>query len=223
MLQSRAAEKRDQAIADARREYRHDIEAVEALERRLPPILPPINTAPLGKVPSIVDLIRALVPNDKPFTVTDMMHLLHDAHHGQKFHQPTVRTHTSRLCSQGHLRRLYKTGQMETLYVLAESAVTEGPVETKTLAEVTAEILAESSRPLKVTEIVVMMRARGYRADNVPGTLARAVRDMFKRYRGRFARGKDGRWAVYATIRPVGIRKEVTTVNTVNALRNLSK
>jgi|SRR5688500_15108733 hypothetical protein len=59
-LQSRAAEKRDQAIADARREYRKDIEAIERLEKRLPAPLTAIDRSqPLGKPPTITDMIRA--------------------------------------------------------------------------------------------------------------------------------------------------------------------
>jgi hypothetical protein len=39
-LKSRAAQKRDDAIAEARRTYRRDIEAIDALERRLPALSP---------------------------------------------------------------------------------------------------------------------------------------------------------------------------------------
>ena len=85
---------------------------------------------------------------------------------------------------------------METLYVLATAMIEDGPIETKSLAEVADEIMREANRPLKVSEIAVMMRERGYRADNVPQTLMRSIRDTFKRYRGRFSPGKDGRWAV---------------------------
>src|SRR4051812_28089789 len=146
-LQTRAAQKRDAAIGEARRVYRQDIEAIEALERRLP--APPVidRFQPLGKPPSIVDLIRAVVPTDKPFTVSDVMVALGEAHAGQKFQLTTVRTHTSRLCSRGYLRRLYKTSQQETMYALAESPVTEGRIETKNLATVAHEILTEAGKP----------------------------------------------------------------------------
>ncbi len=195
-LQSIAAQKRDEAIAGARRQYRQDIEAIDALQRSLPSPLPTIDQArPLKQQPTVTDIIRAVVPRDKPFTVSDVMHLLHDAHQGQKFHYPTVRTQTSRLCSRGYLKRLYKTGHQETMYALATSAVDDGPIDTKSLPEVTEEILREAGRPLKVVEIAVAMRERGYRSNNVPNTLMRAIRDMFKRYPGRFQVGKDGRWA----------------------------
>lgn len=198
-LQSRAAQKRDHAIAEARRQYRKDIEAIDALSRQLPAPPPPIDRSqPLGKPPTIMDLIKAVLPADKPFTVSDVMHLLHDAYHGQKFRHETVRTHTSKLCSRGHLRRLYKTGHMETMYVLADAPVNDGPIETKGLVQVAHDILSSASHPMKVSEIAARMKESGYRADNVPNTLMRAIRDMFKRYPGRFERGKDGRWVIVA-------------------------
>ena len=108
LLQGRAAEKRDSAIAEARREYRRDIEAIEALSSELPPQLPLVDLSPLGKRPNVTEMVKAVIPADKPFTISNVLHLLHDAH-GQSFHYPTVRTQTSRLCSQGYIKRLYKT------------------------------------------------------------------------------------------------------------------
>ena len=63
-----------------------DIDSIESIERRMPPQLPVIDhDQPLAKIPTITELIQALIPADKPFSVTDMMHWLHDAHNGQKF------------------------------------------------------------------------------------------------------------------------------------------
>jgi hypothetical protein len=193
-LQTRAAQKRDAAIAEARRVYRNDIEAIESLERCLP--APPVidRSQPLGKPPSIVDFIKAVVPTDKPFTVSDVMVALGEAHAGQKFHLPTVRTHTSRLCSRGFFRRLYKTSQQETLYAVAGSPVTEGAIESKNLATVAHEVLTEAGKPLEPIEIAVRMRERWYRADDPPAVLVAAIRGMFRQYPGRF-RQDDGRWS----------------------------
>jgi hypothetical protein len=193
-LQSRALQKRNVAIAEARRVYKADIEAIDALDRRLPAPVVIDHTQPLSKPASIVDFVKAVAPTDKPFTVTDIMHLLHDAHAGQKFHLPTVRTHTSRLCSKGYFRKLYKTGQQETLYVLGDLPIGEGGIETKNMATVTHEILAEAGKSLSLAEIGFRMQERGYRADNTPTTLLRSIRDMFKRYPGRFKRD-GGKWS----------------------------
>jgi hypothetical protein len=194
-LKTRAAQKRDAAIAEARRVYRKDIEAIEALERRLPASRTTDPSQLLAKPPSIVDLIRAVVPADKPFTVSDVMVALGEAHQGQKFHLPTVRTHTSRLCSRGFLRRLYKTSQQETMYALAVSPVTEGALVSKNLATVAHEVLTEAGKPLEPIEIAVCMRERGYRADDAPAVLVAAIRGMFRNYPGRFVQDGKGRWA----------------------------
>ncbi len=195
-LQARAAEKRDATIAEARRQYRKDIAAIDAMEKLLPAPRVIDKRQPLGKVPAVYDLVRQAVRPDTPFTVTDMLAWLAEAHPGAKFHEQSVRSYTSRLCSQGFLRRLYKTGHMETMYIKAESVVSEGPVESKPLAEMTHEILTAAGRPMTVTELIIAMREQGYRKEALPNTLRRAVRDMFKRYPGRFARGKDGAWEI---------------------------
>lgn len=193
-LKARAAQKRDAAIAEARRIYHNDLQAIDGIERRLP--APPVidRSQPLAKPPSIVDFIKAVVPRDRPFTVSDVMVALGDAHEGQKFHLTTVRTHTSRLCSRGYLRRLYKTGHQETMYALADLPEIEADIDTKNMATVTHEILTEAGKPLKVVEIAVRMREIGYRAENEPVTLINAVRSMFRNYPGRFKRDREGRW-----------------------------
>ena len=141
--------------------------------------------------PNTAQLIAGLVPKDKPFTIPETMHWLHDATK-KSYNEPTVRTYISRLCSRGAIRKLYKTGQNYALWVASESAVEEGPIETRSLHEVVAQILVEEG-PRTVVEIVVGMRSRGYRQENTPTSLARAVRDMLKRYRVKFVRGKGGR------------------------------
>lgn len=123
-----------------------------------------------------------------------MMGWLTEKHGGNQFKKTSIRTHLARLASQGYLTRLYRAGQTERKYVLAEAVVSVKQMDTGSLAEYTHNLLSEAGRPLTVTELVVAMRERGYRADQTPDTLRRAIRDMFKRYPGRFARGKDGAW-----------------------------
>ena len=77
-----------------------------------------------------------------------------------------------------------------------ESSVNDGPIETKSLAEVIDEVLRDAARGIRVSEIVVSLRERGFRTDVDPVTLMRSIRDMFKRYPGRFTRDKTGPWAV---------------------------
>lgn len=190
VLRQSAATKRDTAIAEARRVYRKDIVAIEALERSVPPQLPKLAVPKEG--PNTVELITRLIPKDKPFTIAEMMHWLHDAS-GKSYNEPTVRTYVSRLCNRGVIRKLYKTGQNYALWIASESHVEEGPIETRSLHEVVAQVLVEEG-PRTVVEIVVGMRQRGYRTDATPEGLARAVRDMLKRYRGKFVRGKSAKY-----------------------------
>ena len=72
--------------------------------------------------------------------------------------------------------------------------MTTGGIETLSLPEVVEKILKEQGRPLKVLELVVGMHAKGYRAKSSPNTLSRSIRDMFKRYPGRFVGDDVGKW-----------------------------
>ena len=126
--------------------------------------------------------------------MSDVLQWLYDTTKGQKFREPTIRTYVSRLASQGFIRKLYKTGNNGALWVSNRSNATTGGIETMSLPEVVELILSEENRPLKTLEIAVGMHTRGYRQRTSPKTLMRSLRDMFKRYPGRFVQD-DGRWS----------------------------
>lgn len=193
-LRHQAAVKRDEAVAHARRVYRTDIEAIEKLERALPKYTPMKADSSFKKAPNTYELIKTLVPPDKPFTLTDVLQWLYDATKGQKFREQTVRTYVSRLASQGIIRKLHRTSTNAALWVSTGSKVEEGGIETMALPDIVELILSEERRPLRLVEIAVCMHSRGYRQKTTPKTLMRAIRDMFKRCPGRFVRGEDGRF-----------------------------
>jgi len=194
-LRQQAAIKRDEAMAHARRVYRDDIDAIEKLEKRIPP-----TTAQRAKVDfkrglNTVDLMQSLIPPDQPFQLADMLRWLYEVRKGEKFREASVRTYLSRLAGRGVIRKLYKTGSNGAMWISTGSTVTTGGIETMSLPEVVELILKESGQPMRVVEIVVTMHSKGFREKSSPVTLARSVRDMFKRYPGRFAEGEKGRWA----------------------------
>ena len=92
------------------------------------------------QVPNVTDLIEAVMPRDKPFTISTVVYLLQVAHQGQAFHYPIIRTQASRLCSRGSLKRLRKTSMQESIYVFADSALEGESVATKSLADVTTMV-----------------------------------------------------------------------------------
>lgn len=194
-LRHQAAAKRDEAIAHARRVYRSDVEAIEKLERSIPTPAPMRADVTFKRGANTFEVIKSLIPPDKPFTLPDVLQWLYEATKGQKHKEPTIRTYVSRLASQGFIRKLYKTGSNQALWVSNGSTATTGGIETMSLPEVVELILSEENRPLKTLEIAVGMHTRGYRQRTRPKTLMRALRDMFKRYPGRFEMGDDGKWA----------------------------
>lgn len=195
-LRQQAAIKRDEAMAHARRVYREDIQAIETIEKRIPP-----TTAQRAKVDfkrgmNTVDLMKSLVPPDQPFQLADMLRWLYEARKGERFREASVRSYLSRLASRGVIRKLYKTGSNGAMWVGAGSTVETGGIETMSLPEVVEMILKEQGRPLKVVELVVGMHDKGFRVKSSPVTLARSIRDMFKRYPGRFVSVDEGRWSI---------------------------
>lgn len=109
------------------------------------------------------------------------MHALHEA----KFHYPSVRTQTFGCRAGATLKRLYKTGRMETMTLLSTMG--------RSIPSRWRALPPKYSRRPHDRSRYPSRDAKGYMADNVPNTLMRAIRDMFKRYRGRFARPDSGR------------------------------
>jgi hypothetical protein len=195
-LRQQAAIKRDEAMAHARRVYRDDIEAIEALEKRIPPTTAQRAQATFKRGMNTVDLMKSLVPPDQPFQLADMLRWLYEVRKGEKFREASVRTYLSRLAARGSIRKLYKTGSNGALWISTGATATTGGIETMSIPEVVELILEAEGRPLRVLELVVGMHARGYRQKSSPKTLARSIRDMFKRYPGRFVEGEHGKWAM---------------------------
>jgi hypothetical protein len=198
-LRQQAAIKRDEAMAHARRVYRDDIEAIETLEKRIPPTTAQRANVRPGRTLNTVELMKTLIPPDQPFQLADMLRWLYEVRKGEKFREATVRTYLSRLASQGVIRKLYKTGTNGSLWASTGTTATTGGIETLCISDVVELILKEEGKPLRVLELVVGMQARGYRQKSSPTTLARSIRDMFKRYPGRFAEGEKGRWSAVST------------------------
>ena len=57
-------------------------------------------------------------------------------------------------------------------------------------------LIRHAGRPLRLIEIAVALRDKGYRADHLPHTVCTAVRTMFRRCPERFIQGEAGRWWV---------------------------
>lgn len=196
VLKARAMQKRDLAIAQARRIYQRDLAAIEALGNSLPVQFTPEPTAVRSDA-NTTSVIQSLIPPDKPFTVADMMNWLNMAQPGKKFHEPTIRTYVSRLASRGVLKRLYKNGRNYTRWVASEAYKELGPLETKTIADLIGEVIQETGHPMRGSEIAAVLREKGYRPEAKPATINTAVNHALSRHREkRFVREMDGKWNV---------------------------
>ena len=193
-IKKRAEEKRDYAIRLARQVYQHrDVMAIEALDRALPLQAIPEPTA-THAVTNTISFIEMLIPADRPFTVTDMLGWLQATQPRQRFHETTVRTYVSRLCSRGILKKLYKNGRNYTQWVASDAFKKLGPIEAKPLVELVVEIPNTAGQPMRTCEIALALKDSGYLVDVQPATVSRSVRDVLNKHRERFERTRDGRW-----------------------------
>ena len=71
----------------------------------------------------------------------------------------------------------------------------DAPFSALTLLEAAERVLLEG-RPLRMTELTIELQRRGCRAGDNPRKLAIAIRSAFYYHKGRFVRGRDGRWGV---------------------------
>lgn len=193
-LRHQAAVKRDEAIAVARRIYRADLKAIQALERRIPPagILEANALDKTGL--NTVELIRSLLPLDRAFTTAEAMEWLAKARPGQQFKQATIRVYLWRLSRMGIVRKLCATNGNEAMWAATEAAEENLGIKAMTLPKMVEAVLQDAGKPLNMADIVAAMHEQGYRSNTTPHSLMRAIRDMFKRCPRRFARGEDGRW-----------------------------
>jgi hypothetical protein len=196
LLRQRAADKRDKAVKAARDEFRKTARLLDELQDR-------VGTAPepprrrQNQPRPIVELIAAVIPKDRTFTLSDVLGLLQAAEPGRQFHIPSVRSLFPDLVKAGTIRKVRRAANGCVHWAAAECEVQDTPIAALSIADAAAVVLEESG-PLSAAEIVVSLKERGYRPDADPRVLLSTLRYSFKRNRGRFDRGEDGRWNLIA-------------------------
>jgi hypothetical protein len=193
LLRKKAAEKLDQAIQAARREYRDTLQKIDALRRELGDEPPATHTMRLHE--TALDAVRRYMPRDRTFSVAEMIQILADSEPETHRTRAAVKTSLYKLEDIGELRRIAKDGKGHVLWASIDSGVEHKPYASMPLSDVVAEVL-EVSAPMRPTEIVVAIQRLGCRAEQHPPDVLRNVRKALYANPRRFKHDGDQRWSL---------------------------
>ena len=191
-LRKQAVTKRDNAIKAARAEYRATMARITFLQRRLggkDPEKPRRRT----KHQPLNELIVAMLPRDRLFTIGEVTKLIQQAEPERNVREATVRAFFQEFNRQGTIRRVRRANQ-RVLWAVADYAAPLTEFAAKPLTVVAEHILRERG-PMTATELVVEMQDRGHRSDADPRLLLDSVGAVLRRNPGRFT-AKNGRWRI---------------------------
>jgi len=189
-LRREARSKRDRAIQAARSEYRRSMVQIDQLSLSLGADRPRKSKA---KGQPIMDMIRELLPQDRTFTVSDMVAMMRQREPGRDFNVPTIRTYFPRLTELGTIRKVSRDNKGHVLWAAAGLKAEAGPFGAMPLTEV-AEFVLKLCGPMELVALVIEMQQRGFRPKGDPRQIMRSLRWADKRYPGRFKRDGEGRW-----------------------------
>lgn len=195
-LAAEAKRIRDDAFKSARADYQAAIRRINDLRRQLTGEAP---TAKPVRDGSMSNRILELLPRERTFTATELITAMHADPIGKHFEANSIRSMLGNFKRSGIVRQVgRKNGHV--LWASQAAKVTVSPFGGACLTDIAEQLLRELG-PMRVPELVVAMRERGYRPDEKPNATAANVLRAITRFSGRFERGIDGRWTVMA-LRP---------------------
>jgi hypothetical protein len=182
-LRSRARDKRDKLIAQARKEYHSALIQIVMLERDLLGVT-------LKRYKKLSHAVQSVIPRDESFTSVTVMASLEALEPGRVWRKASIDGHITRLRQLGIIRRIRRAkGPEPALYVREGAEVPAMPFEDMTLPEVIQTVL---TRPMTTAEVTVRLIEAGYDTRMPKKRLYNAVR--IELGRGPFQRDGDGKW-----------------------------
>jgi hypothetical protein len=194
LLLRMAAEKRDQLIESANRDYLRTVNEIGALRRELDGE-PPLSADAARSNYSIMEMIREVMPTNCGFTVTDLTHLLSGAHPRLKFRAVTVGHILPRMEKKGVVTRVGKNEHGHALWAATGVKIPERLRGENIMIPMVEDALREFG-PMQPIELIKKLQERGYRPESDPGRLVGALKRASKKLRGMFSESDDGRWAL---------------------------
>jgi hypothetical protein len=184
-LRKLAREKRDRLIATARADYAATFDRIAALERTLRPKW----RRPRESIGASVD---PLMPQDRPFTIPELMTKLEALNGPLAWPKKSLAVHIYRLQQHGIIRRIRRSStHRPALFAVAGLEVAPQPFDGMTLAHVCQRLLV---RPMNVTELTVAILEAGYRTSQSKRVFGHSVAAVL-RAKGNWFRREGGKWA----------------------------
>ena len=188
-LRKQAASRRDDRIRAARAAFNESVKLISQLEREIEGTV----SRPY-RVHRILDMVRELVPTDRPFTVAEMVTMLSRESPDRVAYVPTIRSIFTRLEREGIIKRVGRDG----VHVHWASVKYNGrlsPHGAATITTVAKQVLGEKG-PLRLSELIVAMRESGYRSEANPRKMLASVAATLCRNADTFRviKGASGGW-----------------------------
>lgn len=176
-LRSLAANRRDKAIEEARKQYEQSIQNIAALEHSLAPPRRAVRP-PTSRSKPLIDLITECLPTDRTFTLDDVYGIVKQADPSRIVGKATVRTNLHRLLKLSVIKRITTAeGNQRSTF-----AVTSMPVERqKTMEEYALQVLNQVDEKLEPQALLVRMLGAGYKTDCTPKQAINSIRRLLRR------------------------------------------
>ncbi|QDV70767.1 hypothetical protein Poly24_44930 [Rosistilla carotiformis] len=177
-LRKLAEETRNRKLDEIRAEYSETIAEIAAMEQRL--IGKPVATRPKSKrEEKLVDLVAALIPNDRIVTVDDVQGLIKSADPDRSPNIQTIRATLHRLVKEGTIKKVsHPQADKKVGYCLPDFDAGEH----RSLADWARQVLSDTGEPLTAVDIMVRMTEAGYELPCEPRAavehLERALRQI---------------------------------------------
>lgn len=188
-LRRQAELRRNQAIKDARRKCREMFGWINALERQL---TPPEPTKPESNRQFFCGILCRVMPKNREFTCNELTALAKEAAPARRFTRETVRSSLAYLELAGRVRRTRKI-KASVLWAAPEFIAKPNPYGVRTIADVAEEVL-RGRGALPILDLLVAIRESGYRADDDPRMVKRALAAAL--YRNQQFRRDGKRWTL---------------------------
>ena len=164
-----AAKKRDKAIKAAKLEYNETIQKIAELEARLKTTRTPRPGARAGK-PKLADLVYEAIPDDKPFTLNDLIGTLKAKHPERNWIKQSVNVAVNRFLKAGAIKRIAHAGHKRAaVFALPEVDLPEA----KTMLDWAKGI--EGWREMEPVELMVKMTEAGFQMEVAPKDAVRSL------------------------------------------------
>jgi hypothetical protein len=180
-LRAHARKRRDDAIAQIRREYEENLAQIADLEQRL-------SGRPMPDRLNLSAAIESVIPRGEQFTIPDIMRSLESLDPTRVWCKATVIRHITKLRGLGVVRRLKRhLAGASAVYIWGGDSV-EPTLNDRTLKEVILELV---SKPMRTAEVVQAVLDAGWETTMIPAHFRTHV---ISRLRQAGFREKGGKW-----------------------------